>query len=240
MNKLFTFLLLAVAGVSGASAQSYGRYQTCSLSTQQGQAIAGAQVYFLTQPANTTALTPLATVYGSSTGGVVTNPVPTNQQGTCAAYLTPGSYTVCYKSQYTGVICQTDQIITSPTGGGSGITQLTGAVTAGPGSGSKVATITPVISPGTCGDSTHYPTVVYNAAGQITGCTAQSIPASGINQLTGDVTAGPGSGSQATTLATVNSSPGTCGDSTHVCQVTTNGKGLTTGQSAVAITGGGG
>jgi len=59
---------------------------------------------------------------------------------------------------------------------------------------------------------------------------------SGINQLTGDVTAGPGVGSQVTTLATVNGSPGTCGDATHTCQVTTNGKGLTTGQSSVAIT----
>jgi len=38
----------------------------------------------------------------------------------------------------------------------------------------------------------------------------------------------------------VNSSPGTCGDATHVCQITTNGKGLTTAQTAVAITGGGG
>ena len=65
-------------------------------------------------------------------------------------------------------------------------------------------------------------------------------PASGINQLTGDVTAGPGSGSQAATLATVNSSPGTCGDATHVCQVTVNAKGLTTAQGQVTITGGSG
>jgi hypothetical protein len=63
---------------------------------------------------------------------------------------------------------------------------------------------------------------------------------SGITQLTGDGTAGPGSGSQSLTLATVNSSPGTCGDATHVCQVTTDGKGLTTAQSAVAITSGSG
>src|SRR5579872_4230187 len=62
----------------------------------------------------------------------------------------------------------------------------------------------------------------------------------GITQLTGDVTAGPGTGSKAATLATVNGSPGTCGDATHVCQVTTNSKGLTTAQAAVAITGGGG
>lgn len=63
---------------------------------------------------------------------------------------------------------------------------------------------------------------------------------SAIDQLTGDVLAGPGGGSQVATLATVNSSPGSCGDSTHVCQVTTNGKGLTISQSQVAITGGGG
>jgi len=62
----------------------------------------------------------------------------------------------------------------------------------------------------------------------------------GITQLTGDGLVGPGSGSQALTLATVNSSPGTCGDTTHVCQVTTNNKGLVTAQSAVSITGGGG
>lgn len=57
----------------------------------------------------------------------------------------------------------------------------------------------------------------------------------GITALTGDVSAS-GSGSVVATLATVNSGPGTCGDATHVCQVTTNGKGLTTAQSAVPIT----
>jgi hypothetical protein len=62
---------------------------------------------------------------------------------------------------------------------------------------------------------------------------------SAITALTGDVTAS-GPGSAAATLATVNGSPGSCGDSTHVCQVTTNGKGLTTAQTAVAIAGGAG
>ena len=58
---------------------------------------------------------------------------------------------------------------------------------------------------------------------------------SGITQLTGDGAAGPGSGSQALTLATVNSGPGSCGDATNVCQITTNGKGLVTAQTPVAI-----
>lgn len=55
--------------------------------------------------------------------------------------------------------------------------------------------------------------------------------------LSGDVTT---AGTLATTLATVNAGPGACGDSTHVCQVTTNGKGLVTSQSAVAISSSGG
>ena len=55
--------------------------------------------------------------------------------------------------------------------------------------------------------------------------------------LSGDATT---SGTSALTLATVNAGPGACGDSTHVCQVTTNGKGLVTSQSAVAISSSGG
>lgn len=52
--------------------------------------------------------------------------------------------------------------------------------------------------------------------------------ASGINQLTGDVTAGPGSGSQAATLAVVMAAPGTYNN------LTVNAKGLTTAGSNVA------
>lgn len=56
----------------------------------------------------------------------------------------------------------------------------------------------------------------------------------GINQLTGDVTTSAGSG--ATTLATVNSSPGTVGDGSHVAVPTVNAKGLVTGVTTAAIT----
>jgi hypothetical protein len=59
-----------------------------------------------------------------------------------------------------------------------------------------------------------------------------------ITALSGDVTA-TGPGSAAATLATVNANTGACGDSTHVCQVTLNAKGLATAASPVAITGGG-
>lgn len=61
---------------------------------------------------------------------------------------------------------------------------------------------------------------------------------SGITQLTGDGTAGPGIGSQIFTLATVNSTPGSYGDNSHVATFTNNGKGLITnsGQTAIQIT----
>jgi hypothetical protein len=71
------------------------------------------------------------------------------------------------------------------------------------------------------------------------GMTIAASGAAGITDLTGDATA-TGPGSAAITLATVNSGPGSCGDSTHVCQVTTDAKGRVTSQSAVAVSGGGG
>lgn len=59
-------------------------------------------------------------------------------------------------------------------------------------------------------------------------------PSAGITALTGDGTA-TGPGSVPFTLATVNPSPGSCGDSTHTCTSAVNGKGLTTSQSSNAI-----
>jgi hypothetical protein len=57
----------------------------------------------------------------------------------------------------------------------------------------------------------------------------------GITQLTGDVTAGPGSGSQAATLATVNANVGSFGSSTAIPSFTVNGKGLITAASTNAV-----
>jgi len=58
---------------------------------------------------------------------------------------------------------------------------------------------------------------------------------SGITQLTGDGTAGPGSGSQVLTFATVNSTTGTFGGAATVGQFTVNGKGLITAAAGVSI-----
>jgi hypothetical protein len=58
---------------------------------------------------------------------------------------------------------------------------------------------------------------------------------SGITQLTGDGTAGPGSGSQPFTLATVNSNVGSFGSASSVATLTANAKGLITAAGNVAI-----
>ena len=56
----------------------------------------------------------------------------------------------------------------------------------------------------------------------------------GITALTGDGAAN-GPGSAIFTLATVNPQWGSCGHGTHVCQISTDGKGRIVGQTAVAI-----
>lgn len=62
-----------------------------------GNAIAGAKVYYLTQPANVSALTPLATVYSDTTGTPEANPQVTDGFGHAVAYMTNGQlYTIVY------------------------------------------------------------------------------------------------------------------------------------------------
>jgi trimeric autotransporter adhesin len=102
----------------------------------------------------------------------------------------------------------------------AGITALTGDVSA-TGPGSATATLATVNS--NVGSFTNADITV-NAKGLITA--ASSGPA-GITQLTGDVTTGAGGGSQATTLATVNSNVG----SFTLASITVNAKGLITAAS---------
>lgn len=191
----------------------------------------------------------------------------------------------------------------------TGITQLTGDVTAGPGSGSQAATLATVNSNvGSFGIATQVGSFTVNAKGLVTAAsnTLISIPFSqvtgtlgigaggtgqttaaaafgalsplttkgdilgfstlnarvpigtdgqvltadsaqslglkwstpvdtGITQLTGDATAGPGSGSQALTLATVNGNVGTFGSSTAIPTFTVNAKGLITAASTNVV-----
>ena len=59
-------------------------------------------------------------------------------------------------------------------------------------------------------------------------------PSGGINQLTGDATAGPGTGSQVLTLTPVGTA-GTIGDGSHYPVVTTDAKGRVTGMTSTPV-----
>jgi hypothetical protein len=119
---------------------------------------------------------------------------------------------------------------------GSAITGLSGDGTAtGPGVVPLTLTATGV-TPGTYGDAGNYPVVTVDGKGRVTSAGTQAVPAGGITQLQGDVTAGPGSGLQTATLAASGVAAGTYGDATNVPQITVDAKGRVTSAANVAIT----
>lgn len=112
-------LLLLVLFAVSLTAQAQFTRGDFSLSTATGQAVSGAQVYILGQPANTSTFTPLTSVFGSPTGsgtalcggssGVISDPLTTDQFGHACGYVSPGTYTVCYVSSRTATQCYPDQ-----------------------------------------------------------------------------------------------------------------------------------
>jgi len=82
-----------------------------------GHAISGAACYYLTQPANTTTLTPLASVYSDTTGTPAANPQITDGYGHAVAYLSDGQlYTVVYVYPNGTKVIYADQFVGSTSG----------------------------------------------------------------------------------------------------------------------------
>jgi hypothetical protein len=82
-----------------------------------GNAIAGARVYVLQQPANVSALTPLAPVYSDSIGTPTTNPQVTDGYGHAVEYLNSGQlYTVVYVYPNGIQVVYPDQFVGSASG----------------------------------------------------------------------------------------------------------------------------
>ena len=97
------FLGLVLLFVTAPAFAQYARFDGY-LTNAMGQAISGAQVYILSQPANPGALTPQATLYGNSTGagGAIAQPLRTDGGfGHAFAYTVAGTYTVVYISNTT-------------------------------------------------------------------------------------------------------------------------------------------
>jgi hypothetical protein len=124
----------------------------------------------------------------------------------------------------------------------SSVQLVTGSATGASNSSGNIILTTGSSSGGTAGVFKFLKTGVASVSGQVWTASATdgtgywaTAAVSGITQLTGDVTAGPGSGSQVATLATVNSNTGSFGSSTSIPSFTVNGKGLITAASGNAV-----
>lgn len=184
-------------------------------------------------------------------------PLTADASGTYNYYVAPG----CYKEQILSPGSPSRFIegvcLSAPNGAGSGTVTLVSIAPANGFTGSVAnPSSTPTITISV--DGSHYlplQTDVSNWNGKqaALGYTPQDIAAKGnangyagldssarlsaveFPAFTGDVTSS--AGTTLLSLPAVNGTPGTCGDATHICQITTNNKGLTTAQSSIALNG---
>ncbi len=184
----------------------------------------------------------------SNTSGFVSNeiPVATVITGSSSITLTCNASGISVGTGTNACIQDDRTVFTNPQASVTGVTSVSnsdGTLTISPTTGDTIASLNvnhantwlmkqtqpaPVFSDLT-GGGTQCLTVSNIGQVGVAGCASF-----GITALHGDGTA-TGPGDAAFTLATVNSTIGSCGDATDVCQMTTNGKGLVTHQAPVPI-----
>lgn len=182
-------------------------------------------------------LAPIAsdTILGNNTGGSATPSALTQAQVTALLNVFTSSLKGLVPNSGGGTtnFLRADGSFAAPSG--TGINQLTGDVTAGPGSGPQAATVGK-LQGSIALSGTPSSGQVLTATGSTAADWQTPSGGTGLNQLTGDVTAGPGSGSQIATLANTSVVASTYGDATNVPQITVDAKGRLTGVTQVAIT----
>jgi len=139
--------------------------------------------------------------------------------GVAAGSYTNVNLTVDSKGRLTAASSGTDN---------TGINQLTGDVTAGPGTGTQLATLS---NTGVVPGPYTLASFTVDAKGRISAAASGSV-SPGLNQLTGDVLAGPGTGAQSATLATTGVTPG----SYSPLAATVDAKGRLTAASTASLT----
>ena len=92
---------------------------------------------------------------------------------------------------------------------GSGLNQLTGDVTAGPGSGSQVATLAAVTTAQTVGDATHYPVITTDTKGRVTGAVATAVPSGALSYIESYITVDNTSGAANENITSISLAAGT-------------------------------
>lgn len=139
-------------------------------------------------------------------------------------------------SGYTSLLCGAGQLAVAQAGADPICRTVSGDWTLNAAGVSTLATVNANV--GSFGSASNCVTITVNAKGLITAASQIACTAGGggITQLTGDATAGPGSGSQAITFATVNGNVGSFGSATQCTAITVNAKGLITAASQTTCT----